>query len=37
MAWLGERSGELRPAPKRLGDGGHRPLGKGPGPYVYAR
>jgi polyhydroxyalkanoate synthase len=34
--WLGERSGELRPAPKKLGGGGHRPLGKAPGTYVFA-
>jgi polyhydroxyalkanoate synthase len=36
VAWLEQRSGELRPAPKRLGGGGHRPLGKAPGTYVLA-
>ncbi|HVP02666.1 MAG TPA: alpha/beta fold hydrolase [Solirubrobacteraceae bacterium] len=36
VGWLGERSGELRPAPKRLGGRGHRALGKAPGTYVYA-
>ena len=35
-AWLEERSGELRPAPKRLGGRGHRALGKAPGNYVFA-
>jgi polyhydroxyalkanoate synthase len=34
--WLGERSGELRPAPKRLGGKGHRALAKAPGTYVLA-
>jgi polyhydroxyalkanoate synthase len=34
--WLGERSGELEPAPKKLGGGGHRALGKAPGTYVNA-
>ena len=34
--WLGERSGELQPAPKRLGGRGHRALGKAPGTYVLA-
>ena len=34
--WLEQRSGELRPAPKKLGGGGHRPLGKAPGTYVFA-
>jgi polyhydroxyalkanoate synthase len=37
VEWLGARSGELRPAPKKLGGGGHRALGKAPGTYVYAR
>ena len=31
-----ERSGAMRPAPKRLGGRGHRALGKAPGTYVYA-
>jgi polyhydroxyalkanoate synthase len=30
-AWLGERSGELRAAPKRLGNGRHRATAKAPG------
>ena len=34
--WLGQRSGDLRPAPKTLGGGGHRALGKAPGTYVLA-
>jgi len=33
--WLGERSGELRPAPKKLGGRGRRPLAKAPGTYVF--
>jgi polyhydroxyalkanoate synthase len=33
-AWLGERSGEERPAPAELGGGGLRPLGPAPGTYV---
>jgi poly[(R)-3-hydroxyalkanoate] polymerase subunit PhaC len=36
VAWLSERSGELRPAPKRLGCRAHKPLAKAPGTYVYA-
>jgi polyhydroxyalkanoate synthase len=36
VQWLQERSGELRPAPKKLGGGGHRALGKAPGTYVLA-
>ena len=35
-AWLAERSGAMRHAPKRLGGRGHRALGKAPGTYVYA-
>ena len=35
--WLAARSGELTPAPKRLGGGGHRANGKAPGTYVFAR
>jgi polyhydroxyalkanoate synthase subunit PhaC len=35
-AWLAERSGAMRPAPKRLGGRGQRALGKAPGTYVYA-
>ena len=36
VEWLGQRSGDLRPAPKKLGGGGHRALGKAPGTYVLA-
>ncbi len=36
VQWLGERSGELRPAPKKLGGPGHRALGRAPGTYVLA-
>jgi poly[(R)-3-hydroxyalkanoate] polymerase subunit PhaC len=36
VQWLGERSGELRPAPKKLGGRGQRALGKAPGTYVFA-
>jgi poly(3-hydroxyalkanoate) synthetase len=35
-AWLAERSGAMRRAPKRLGGRGHRALGKAPETYVYA-
>jgi polyhydroxyalkanoate synthase len=34
--WLAARSGELKPAPKRLGGPGYRALGKAPGSYVHA-
>jgi poly(3-hydroxyalkanoate) synthetase len=34
--WLATRSGALKPAPKKLGGGGHRALGKAPGTYVLA-
>ena len=37
VQWLQERSGELRPAPKKLGGPEHRALGKAPGTYVLAR
>ena len=33
--WLSARSGELRPAPKRLGGPGYRAHGKAPGTYVH--
>jgi polyhydroxyalkanoate synthase len=36
VEWLGERSGKMRPAPTKLGGGGHRALGKAPGTYVLA-
>jgi polyhydroxyalkanoate synthase len=35
-AWLGERSGALKPAPKRLGSRKHEPLDAAPGTYVLA-
>ena len=34
--WLAARSGELKPAPKRLGGPDYRALGKAPGTYVHA-
>jgi polyhydroxyalkanoate synthase len=34
--WLGARSGEVKPAPKRLGGPDHRALAKAPGTYVHA-
>jgi polyhydroxyalkanoate synthase subunit PhaC len=37
VAWLGERSGALRPAPKKLGSAKHAALAKAPGTYVHAR
>jgi poly(3-hydroxyalkanoate) synthetase len=36
VQWLAERSGELIPAPKRLGSARHKALGKAPGSYVHA-
>jgi polyhydroxyalkanoate synthase len=36
VRWLAARSGERRPAPKRLGGRGHRALAKAPGSYVHA-
>jgi polyhydroxyalkanoate synthase len=36
LAWLGERSGELRSAPKTLGSKKHQALAKAPGTYVHA-
>jgi polyhydroxyalkanoate synthase len=35
-AWLGERSGELRAAPKKLGSARYRASAKAPGSYVHA-
>jgi polyhydroxyalkanoate synthase len=36
VAWLRERSGELRRAPRRLGSRAHRAIAKAPGTYVHA-
>jgi polyhydroxyalkanoate synthase len=36
VGWLAERSGERKPAPKRLGSRGHKALAKAPGSYVHA-
>ena len=35
-SWLAERSGPMKPAPKRLGSREYRPKGKAPGTYVLA-
>jgi poly[(R)-3-hydroxyalkanoate] polymerase subunit PhaC len=35
-AWLGERSGALKAAPRRLGGHGFKALGAAPGTYVHA-
>jgi polyhydroxyalkanoate synthase len=35
-AWLDERSGPLRPAPRSLGDDEHPAAGRAPGTYVLA-
>ena len=35
-AWLGERSGALKPAPKRLGGTSFKAAAKAPGNYVHA-
>jgi polyhydroxyalkanoate synthase subunit PhaC len=34
--WLAARSGELKPAPKRLGNARHKAHAKAPGTYVHA-
>jgi polyhydroxyalkanoate synthase subunit PhaC len=36
VEWLGARSGELKPAPTRLGSARFKPQGKAPGSYVHA-
>jgi polyhydroxyalkanoate synthase len=36
VGWLAGRSGELKPAPKRLGGREHKALAKAPGSYVHA-
>jgi polyhydroxyalkanoate synthase subunit PhaC len=35
-AWLGDRSGELRAAPKTLGSRRHKAMARAPGTYVHA-
>jgi polyhydroxyalkanoate synthase len=35
-AWLGERSGAVRAAPKKLGGGRYKATAKAPGTYVHA-
>jgi polyhydroxyalkanoate synthase subunit PhaC len=35
-AWLGERSGDRKPAPTKLGSRRHKAAGKAPGSYVHA-
>jgi polyhydroxyalkanoate synthase len=35
-AWLSERSGSLKPAPKRLGNRDYKAQAKAPGSYVLA-
>jgi polyhydroxyalkanoate synthase subunit PhaC len=37
VAWLGKRSGEHGPAPRKLGSRRHKALAKAPGSYVHAR
>jgi polyhydroxyalkanoate synthase len=36
VTWLEQRSGELRPAPRKLGSRAHRATAKAPGTYVHA-
>ena len=36
VSWLAERSGELKPAPKTLGNRAHKAQAKAPGTYVLA-
>ena len=35
-AWLAERCGSTKPAPRTLGNTVHKPLGRAPGTYVLA-
>jgi polyhydroxyalkanoate synthase len=35
-AWLAERSGPLKPAPRKLGNGTYKAQAKAPGTYVLA-
>ena len=37
LAWLGDRCGADKPAPRRLGGGGLRPIIDAPGTYVFDR
>ncbi|MCW2818093.1 MAG: phbC 2, partial [Marmoricola sp.] len=37
VAWLGERCGEEKTAPDKLGDATHEPLAEAPGTYVHDR
>jgi polyhydroxyalkanoate synthase subunit PhaC len=37
VAWLGERSGKLVPAPSSLGSADHPPIGNAPGVYVLEK
>jgi polyhydroxyalkanoate synthase len=37
LAWLGERCGAVKAAPRKLGGGGMRPLMDAPGTYVFDR
>jgi polyhydroxyalkanoate synthase len=37
LAWLGERSGEVKPAPRKLGSRKHKVVGAAPGDYVMER
>jgi poly(3-hydroxyalkanoate) synthetase len=34
LSWLGDRSGETRPAPRELGGSGYEPVQPAPGSYV---
>jgi polyhydroxyalkanoate synthase len=35
--WLQERSGDLKPAPEKLGNSSHEPMEPAPGTYVFTR
>jgi polyhydroxyalkanoate synthase subunit PhaC len=37
LGWLGERSGDKRPAPSTFGNGEHPPLDPAPGRYVHLK
>jgi polyhydroxyalkanoate synthase subunit PhaC len=36
-AWIAERSGDMRPAPRRLGSHGYEVIGAAPGEYAHER